>query len=151
MKKKFKILIVEDQQIVLRALDEYFSEYFEVFLATNGIEALETIKNIGPIEIDAVISDIKMPEMNGLEFTKQFKELYPKTPVILLTGYDDNIMDAKRVHADAFFKKPVELLDIYQQLLHLLAGTTNKVSSRHSPKNAPTTTKSKPKPKPKKK
>jgi two-component system NtrC family sensor kinase len=83
-----RILCVDDERSVLQALRRLFmdEEGYEVEVAANGQEALEVMNRIKP---DLIISDYRMPEMNGAEFLKRAKTIHPDTTRIILSGYAD--------------------------------------------------------------
>ncbi len=84
---KKKILLVEDSKPTLNLLNNFFSERgFNVQTASNGKEALNIIRK-KPIPL--VITDIKMPEMDGIELIEKIKSSYPMIKVILTTGFVD--------------------------------------------------------------
>jgi two-component system, response regulator, stage 0 sporulation protein F len=85
---KIKILYVDDEIINLTLFDAIFEKKFEVFIAENGIMGLEMLNNNPNISV--VLSDMKMPKMNGFEFITQAKEKHPNINYYLLTGYDMN-------------------------------------------------------------
>lgn len=88
--KVYKFLIVDDEKEVLDAMSMTlrYSKQFkcEVITVNNGKDAL---KKLEKKEFDMIISDYKMPEMNGIELLNEVKETYPKTARILVTGYTD--------------------------------------------------------------
>ena len=102
------IVVVDDEQVVTSALKMLFkvegfsnANYFN-----NPLDALEFLKNNEP---DVIISDVKMPEMNGVEFLKEAKKIYPDVSKILLTGYADkeNAIDAiNNVGIYKYLEKP---------------------------------------------
>ncbi len=80
------MLIAEDEDSNFMLLEEFFSGLnFFIIRAQNGLEAVEKCKT-NP-EIDLVLMDIKMPEMNGFEATKQIKKIRPELPIIAQTAY----------------------------------------------------------------
>lgn len=82
------ILFVDDEAQILRSLNRLFLDKdYQVFLAHNGNEALEILDTEN---IDLIISDIKMPNMNGYELLKKVKEKYPKVLRVAFSGYTDN-------------------------------------------------------------
>lgn len=84
---KKSVLIVDDEQEIVAVLTELFeSEGWEVLAASNGKEALQKIKSGSP---DVVLSDIQMPDMDGLELLETIYKSGVDTPVILLTGFRD--------------------------------------------------------------
>jgi len=88
------VLFVDDDENVLRSLKRlFFEEPFEVLTAGSGKEALEILKNR---EIGVVISDQRMPEMDGAQFLERAKRLAPYSIRMVLTGYADvnTAMDA---------------------------------------------------------
>lgn len=84
--KKAKLLFVDDEERILNALRSVFRNQYNVFTASSGPEAMEFMKRFHP---HVVISDQRMPEMTGVEFLRQVRDLAPHTVRILLTGYSD--------------------------------------------------------------
>jgi two-component system nitrogen regulation response regulator NtrX len=86
MSKK-SILIVDDELEVVAVLTELFeSEGWEIYSASNGKEALQKIQSQSP---NVVLSDIQMPDMDGLQLLEEIYKSGVDTPVILLTGFRD--------------------------------------------------------------
>jgi len=83
---KYNILVVDDEIDNLQLFMRTFRKKYEVFVANSGYEALEILKNN---QIDLVISDHKMPEMDGVELLRRVLEVNPDTVRILLTAYTD--------------------------------------------------------------
>lgn len=105
--KRIKVLIVDDHEVVrdgIKSVLELQSDIEVIGQAENGKEALERVGELSP---DIVIMDIMMPEMNGLEATKQIYQQYPKTRVVMLSQYDDeeNILAAEKLGAHGFIPK----------------------------------------------
>ncbi|ELS32922.1 MULTISPECIES: response regulator [Pseudanabaena] len=92
--KKPKLLVVDDEQDNLDLLYRTFRREFTVFRADGGIKALEILAKEG--EMAAIISDQRMPEMNGTEFLSRTVSDFPDTMRIVLTGYTDitDLIDA---------------------------------------------------------
>mgnify|MGYP003390078352 CR=1 FL=1 len=81
------LLFVDDEPNVLKALRRLFhSEHYVIHLAAGGAEGLEILRSHA---VDLIISDMRMPEMNGAEFLAHALEQWPETVRILLTGYAD--------------------------------------------------------------
>ena len=88
-----KILFVDDEKQILRALRRLFmNRDYDVHFAQSGSEALEIMKTE---DIDLLVSDIRMPVMDGLELLRQAKEKSPLTLRVALSGYTDN----KRIYS----------------------------------------------------
>ncbi|MBD7968484.1 response regulator [Paenibacillus gallinarum] len=85
-----KLLIVEDEWIIRTGLRHYFPwqelGVNDIYEAENGADGLQLALEVRP---DLIISDIRMPEMNGLEMIEQLRPLLPDTFYIILTGYND--------------------------------------------------------------
>ena len=82
----YKLLIVDDEPANLRVLERLFASNFEVFTATSGEDGLEVLS---AHDIALIISDQRMPGMNGVEFLKKAAALRTSTVRMILTGYTD--------------------------------------------------------------
>ena len=85
--KKFIVLLVDDDSLQIEISTTFLQASFdniEFFEANNGKQALEIIKYQN--EINLVVSDIQMPEMNGLEFVEAARLIIPNLPILLITG-----------------------------------------------------------------
>jgi two-component system NtrC family sensor kinase len=86
--EQIKILCVDDERNVLRAMERIFlDDDYEIVLAGSGDEGLEVMEKSGPFQV--VISDYRMPVMNGVEFLKEVYGRWPETVRIVLSGYAD--------------------------------------------------------------
>jgi len=115
-KAKKKVLVVEDNPNMSGLLADML-EVFEVesVSASDGIEALELINDQ---EFGMVISDLRMPKMNGTELLLAVKEKYPKMPVVLISGYTMDSADDETVatRADGFLSKPFKMNELQEVL-----------------------------------
>jgi two-component system NtrC family sensor kinase len=86
--EQIKILCVDDERNVLRALERIFlDDNYEIVLAGSGDEGLKILEESGTFQV--VISDYRMPVMNGVEFLKDVYARWPETVRIVLSGYAD--------------------------------------------------------------
>ena len=85
MNDKNKILYVDDEEINTQLFEINFSDIFNVLTATSGMEGIEILNN--NLDVEFVISDMKMPEMNGLQFISKVKKIKNDVPCIILSGY----------------------------------------------------------------
>jgi len=102
-----KILIVDDEEIIVRLLSMSLrSDGYETITAFNGEQGLEKFKSESP---DIVVTDIKMPGMDGLTLLKKIKEIDIETEVIIVTGHGDidSTITALQYGASDFINKPV--------------------------------------------
>jgi len=84
---KLKLMVVDDEPENLELLYRTFRRDFQVFRANQAFDALEILDKVG--EMAVIISDQRMPEMNGTEFLRRTVDRFPDTIRILLTGYTD--------------------------------------------------------------
>ena len=104
------ILIVDDDRALLEALPRALKlrlDGLEIETSDNAAEALERIREI---DYDAVVTDIKMPGLDGLEVLREIKKLRPKTPTLLITGHGEHdlALQALRGGAYDFVQKPID-------------------------------------------
>ncbi len=103
----FKILIVDDEELIVRLLSMSLqSDGYQTVSAFSGKQGLEVFKAESP---DIVITDIKMPGMDGLELLKKIKEIDSEKEVIIVTGHGDidSTITALQYGASDFITKPV--------------------------------------------
>lgn len=130
-----KILYVDDDKLLTSTFSTLMQVegFDDVVIYNNPKEAVEYLKLQAP---DLIISDFLMPEMNGLEFLKEAKELYPETSMILLTAYADKENAIKTINEIGVYKyieKPWDNDDLIMNIRngiersHLLADLRDKI------------------------
>jgi CheY-like chemotaxis protein len=115
-----KVLIVDDNPNMSSLLCEMLEVFeYESVRAGDGPEALAKLEE-GNISL--VITDMRMPNMSGLELLGEVKSKYPKMPVVLISGYSVSEIDSQHgAHkADGFLGKPLMMSDIEKMLNSLL-------------------------------
>ncbi len=103
-----KALIIEDDKVALDLFAyQLSSEGFEVALAENGNDGLELIKND---EYDVILTDLYLPDINGMELIGQSRKIAPQTEIIVVTGNDsaEKAIEATREGAFGYIVKPVD-------------------------------------------
>ncbi|MDA8078422.1 MAG: response regulator [Nitrospiraceae bacterium] len=103
---KGKVLVIDDEEIVRISCSRALRpEGFEVQLARNGAEGLGML---GQDRFDVVLTDLKMPDMDGIEVLKQVKEGWPEAEVIVITGYQtvDTAVKSIKLGAFDYVEKP---------------------------------------------
>jgi DNA-binding NtrC family response regulator len=116
-----KILLVDDEQNVLNALRRELKDHFETETFDNPLSALERCREA---QFDLVIADYKMPEMNGIEFLKQFGILQPDAARLVLSGeadIDALVRTINETHIYRFLAKPWEKAELLSSIRHALA------------------------------
>lgn len=104
------ILIAEDEAISRFLFEKALKKTrANLFFVHNGVEAVEMIKE--NTEIDAVIMDIRLPLMDGLEATAKIKELIPEMPVIIQSAYAMHTTKDEAIQSgcDDFITKPIKI------------------------------------------
>jgi len=112
MGKNTKILVVDDESFMRDMLRDILEkEGYEVALAPGGEEALGVLVEQ---KYDIVLSDLKMPRMDGISLLKKVKQRYPDTAVVVMTGYSDaySMKDACVSGADEYITKPFKINEI---------------------------------------
>ena len=112
------VLIVDDEKIEREGLKYLLSREEgerNVFEASNGKQALQIIRSE---DIQLVLTDIKMPHMDGLELASQVREEYPNLPIVIFSGYSDFAFaqEAMRYGVKDYVLKPVPYFAFSQQL-----------------------------------
>jgi DNA-binding NtrC family response regulator len=106
------ILIVEDETVLRQSLAELLTEEgYEVHQAANGKEAHQFILQRS---VDLVLSDVRMPEMDGLTLLGHLRHIAPQTPVVMITAYGtvESAVAAMRAGATDYLLKPVQFDDV---------------------------------------
>jgi CheY-like chemotaxis protein len=115
------ILFVDDEKPILRSLIRLFMQTeYNVFSADNGYYALEILKNN---DIDLIVSDMRMPEMDGYELLQKVKERHPATVRLILSGYADENLVTKAIEnncANTYIFKPWDNDEIVTTISHAI-------------------------------
>lgn len=116
-----RLLIVDDEPQVRRMLETYFVDAgYDVTAVPDVPTALARL----PEGFDVVLSDIKMPEIGGIEFLRHARQVAPKVGIFLITGYPtvETIIDAKQYGAAGYLRKPLKLVEVDSRLRAFLHG-----------------------------
>ena len=123
-KTPLKVALVEDQPKVRESwcrLINSFPDFACVCVCSSGEEAVRVIPGVRP---DAILMDIFLPRMSGIECTVRLKELCPETQIIILTAMDDQelVFMALEAGADGYLLKRTKPADLRNALLDVLGG-----------------------------
>jgi DNA-binding NtrC family response regulator len=122
------ILIVDDEENTRLGLFKLLSqEGYQVELAANGMEALELLRRR---RVNLVISDINMPDMNGIGFLREVSRRFPSTSVIMITAYGgvETYLEAMNLGALEYLHKPVRLDELRSVMKKIFNGASSAVS-----------------------
>ena len=120
---KKTILFVDDEDVNLFVLSRRFEDDFNVLTCNSALQALSLIEEEKDA-IHALISDVKMPEMTGLQLIEKAKKILKDVPCFLLTGYDNHESIERAIKENQvvqIFKKPFnynEILDTLKSHIH---------------------------------
>jgi len=121
--KKYTVLVVDDDKNILNVYKDLLEVFFKkVYIAGDGKEGLTNFKKYNP---DIIITDYKMPKINGLEMAEDILKIDEKIPIILLTAFDDKyiLKDAINKNIVSFIQKPIkkeELFEAFNKVLEKL-------------------------------
>ena len=111
-----RILVIDDEESIRHAVGKALSRAgFEVVEAATGREAADRFVKGG---IDAVLTDMRLPDLGGLDLVAIFTETRPEVPVIVMTGYGsvDNALEAMRRGAKDYVQKPFPMDEVVRLL-----------------------------------
>ena len=124
------ILIVDDELLIRDLLYDFFQgQGWETSVADSGEKALDIL---GVRQVDLVLSDIRMPGMDGLQLTEELRESHPEIPVVLMTGYPsvDTAVAALRQRVADYVTKPFNINALYKLIAaHLKERQENEDGS----------------------
>lgn len=110
------ILVVDDELLIRDLLYDFFTQQgWDIAIAESGEKALEILHNK---KVDLMLTDLKMPAMDGMTLTSQVREVYPDIPVVIMTGYPsvDSAVDALRQKVADYIVKPFNINKLYKTI-----------------------------------
>ncbi len=128
-RKKAKILVVEDNPATRELLREFlFEEGYAVRVARDGKEALLKVRKES---FDLILTDVKMPRMDGIQLLKELQKIIPHTKVVIVTATADSEMAVKAMKLGAYdyISKPFYLDSILQKVEKALEGGNKKAGN----------------------
>ncbi|MDX4027727.1 response regulator transcription factor [Aliarcobacter skirrowii] len=117
--KNLKVLIVEDEIDLANLIKSSIKElFFKVVIAKDGLEAIKKFDSFKP---DIIISDIMMPNLNGLEMSKKIKEKNSETPIVILSAHShkEMLLEAIDLGISKYFIKPFDIEEFIEYLKEL--------------------------------
>lgn len=130
MNEPYKILLVDDEAEVrtsiIRKIDWSAVGFQVVGDAENGVDALEKIEQLEP---DVVLTDIRMPYMDGLEMAERLREIHPSIKVVLFSGFDDfeYAQKAIKLNIIEYILKPVNAEEMMEILLRIKGALDEEI------------------------
>lgn len=131
----YRIMLVDDEEevrkAIIRKMDWEQLGFTVVGDAENGQEALEKLEQLEP---DVVITDIRMPYMDGLTLTARIREKYPSMKILIFSGYDDfdYAKQAIKLHVSEYILKPVNGQELAVILNRIRANLDEEIEQRRN-------------------
>src|SRR5579871_68680 len=125
-----RVLVVDDEPAVRRALERALAlERHDVVMAADGEEALDALVSAPP---DAIILDVMMPRLDGLEVCRRLRAAGDRTPILMLTARDaiDDRVKGLDVGADDYLVKPFALRELQARLRALLRRLSDEPEAK---------------------
>lgn len=122
------ILVVDDEENARIGLSKLLrQEGYDVVSVANGLDALQ---HLAQQPVDLVITDIRMPEMDGMRFLRELCERYPATQVIMMTAYGgvESYLEAMNLGAFEYLNKPVRLDELKSVMRKIFSTKTPATS-----------------------
>lgn len=118
-----EVLIVDDEETLLLSIDDglsIYKKYFRLLTATNGVDAVKLLKSKS--SIDLVLTDLRMPRMDGFELMTYIKRNFPHIPVILMTAYGTPKIEeiVKTMGINGYLEKPLDINIIAETIFEAL-------------------------------
>lgn len=110
----FRILVVDDELLIRDLLYDFFTtKGWEITVADGGQKAIDYLKNQ---EFDVVLTDLKMPDIDGMDLTGRIRNLYQEVPVVIMTGYPslETALEALRFKVDDYIIKPFNVNQLFK-------------------------------------
>ena len=132
---KYRIMLVDDEEevrsAILKKLDWENLGYSEVCDAENGEDALEKMEHFAP---DVLLTDIRMPYMDGLELCERVRKTYPNIKLLIFSGFDEfeYAKQAIRLNVSEYILKPVNLQELSAILKKAAEGLDEEIRQRRS-------------------
>lgn len=120
-----RILVVDDEENARYGLSKLLSnEGFTVDSVSNGFEALNYLRQQ---EVNLIVTDINMPEMNGITFLKELNKNFPNSNVIMITAYGgvESYIEAMNLGAFEYINKPVKIEELKSILKKIFKETSH--------------------------
>ena len=120
--RRKRVLIVDDEEDLTWTLSKKLSrdsDKFDLMCINSGREAIEVLNQV---PFDLVITDVRMPEVSGLELLSQIRDLYPSTKVIIMTAYGSSDVQNEATERGCFsyIEKPFEINELRQRIIDAL-------------------------------
>ena len=122
-----RILLIDDEELVLKSIEKFLKKEGYEVISVNG--AQEAIKKVQETDFDLLVTDIRMPNLNGIDMICRIREVLKSNgknqiPEVCITGYADNDLNqkAEELGVAEYLYKPFDLRDFSNCIKRLLRG-----------------------------
>lgn len=132
---KYTVLLVDDEEEVLQVIRKKINweglGFSVIGYADNGVKALEMVEEFQP---DVVMTDIKMPYMDGMELSKRIKTEFPATKILIFTGFDEFEYAKEAIHLEVeeYILKPVNSVELTNVFTQMKIKLDQEISEKRS-------------------
>ena len=129
MKEKHEILVVDDDQDMLSGLERMLHR--EGYAVTAAEKAEDALRILQKKQFDLLLSDVKLPGMDGIELLSHAREISPRMAVIMFTGYGtiENAVEAMKLGAFEYLLKPLNLKELRSTIIRALSQENGRASN----------------------
>ena len=119
-----KVMIVDDQELIRESLKIVLSARSDIRIVATAKDGFEALDYMKLNKADVILMDIRMPNMDGVLATKEVKELYPETKIIVLTTFDDDeyVYSALKNGACGYLLKGISMDKLYDSIVEVYEG-----------------------------
>jgi CheY-like chemotaxis protein len=118
--RNISLLVAEDGEDIINIMDRTFQMLVnQIHLASDGEIALESFKANRP---DIVITDLRMPNLDGKGLVKEIRQIDKNVPIIVITAYKDDLNEEEQKEVSAIFEKPINFIKLVTQLDECIQG-----------------------------
>lgn len=124
--RRIRIALIDDQALVLRGLSALLGDFDDFEVALEASDAALALAALAQRSVDVIVSDIRMPGLDGIGLIERLREIGDATPVILLTTFDERELMQRAVAAGAqgFLLKDASPEDLHDAILRVVGGAT---------------------------
>lgn len=127
---KYRILAVDDELLIRDLLYDFFTtQGWDITVAENGQRAIDFLRNQ---DFDLVLTDLKMPDIDGMDLTGRIRNTHGSLPVIIMTGYPslETALEALRFKVDDYIIKPFNVNQLFKVVKKVVEARINMSGSQ---------------------
>lgn len=119
------ILVIDDQESMRSIISQMLKDKGHAVTTANDGEEGLNLFNQDPASFNLILADVNMPRIDGFEFLKEVKSAHPQTPVILITGINEDAAKymGKEYRADGVIKKPFKVEAVLAEIEKIISGS----------------------------